>query len=545
MLQYFDIHLVKYSTSATPAVTTSTNGLVVSSTSQTGVTTTFAYDAFQREVSQTDGRGNTTRTVYDNFGRVTSTVDALGYATTYGYDALGRQTSVTDPLTNTVYTAYDSEGRVVAQRGATYPVDYSYDEFGEKVSMTTYRNVNGGTGNGEQGTGNGAVQGDVTRWLRDEATGLVTNKVYADGKGPRYDYTPDGKLAARIWARGIVTTYSYDANGALTNTVYSDGMPTLELAWNSQYQLVSVATNGVFAEGYEYDALGRRVSTTTIEGTTRHVYDEGWQVIADLDANGNVVASYVWGDGIDSLLVVKVGGASYYPLADIQGTVWGYVDSQNNVVARWRYDAWGNIIDERVMVPELASLRYRFQGREWSAATGLVNFRMRWYDPGTGRWLSKDPIGLGGGLNLYSFCFNMTLDRIDPFGCDDYQPDNAKHGGPHVDRYHGGKNVGRYNKDGTGIKSKGKLPPKIPRSEWPKFQSAASKLRCGLGLISWIPGILEDIKMHKKAKENGRSFSEQVEEEYKDYEFLITPIGIIPNPYYRPPNMDEEGRLTI
>ena len=57
----------------------------MSSTSQTGVTTTFAYDAFQREVSQTDGRGNTTRTTYDNFGRVTSTIDALGYATTYGY----------------------------------------------------------------------------------------------------------------------------------------------------------------------------------------------------------------------------------------------------------------------------------------------------------------------------------------------------------------------------------------------------------------------------------------------------------------------------
>ena len=50
-----DIAWVKYPTSATPAVTTSTNGLVRSSTSQTGVTTTFAYDAFQREVSQTDG----------------------------------------------------------------------------------------------------------------------------------------------------------------------------------------------------------------------------------------------------------------------------------------------------------------------------------------------------------------------------------------------------------------------------------------------------------------------------------------------------------
>ena len=60
-----EIAWVKYPTSTTPAVTVSTNGLACSSTSQTGVTTTFAYDAFQREVSQTDGRGNTTRTTYD------------------------------------------------------------------------------------------------------------------------------------------------------------------------------------------------------------------------------------------------------------------------------------------------------------------------------------------------------------------------------------------------------------------------------------------------------------------------------------------------
>ncbi len=217
----------------------------MSSTSQTGVTTTFAYDAFQREVSQTDGRGNTTRTTYDNFGRVTSTIDALGYATTYGYDALGRQTSVTDPLTNTVTTAYDAEGRVIAQRGATYPVDYAYDEFGDKISMTTYRNAGG--------PGFVPAAGDTTRWLRDEATGLVTNKVYADGKGPRYDYTPDGKLATRTWARGIVTTYSYDANGALTNTVYSDGTPTVSLA---------------------YSRAGRQIEAHDAAGITTFLYDD-------------------------------------------------------------------------------------------------------------------------------------------------------------------------------------------------------------------------------------------------------------------------------
>ena len=81
------------------------------------------------------------------------------------------------------------------------------------------------------------------------------------------------------------------------------------------------------------------------------------------------------------------------------------------------YDAWGNVLDKSVSVPALATIRYRFQGREWSAATGLANFRMRWYDPETGRWLSKDPIGLSGGLNLYAFCGNDAINQTDPHGC--------------------------------------------------------------------------------------------------------------------------------
>ena len=65
---------------------------------------------------------------------------------------------------------------------------------------------------------------------------------------------------------------------------------------------------------------------------------------------------------------------------------------------------------------ELRAVRYRFQGREWSAATGLANFRMRWYDAETGRWLSKDPIGLSGGLNLYAFCGGDPINQLDCMG---------------------------------------------------------------------------------------------------------------------------------
>ena len=285
----------------------------------------------------------------------------------YEYDAVGRIVSRSHALGTNAFDrvyAYDDLDRLSSDGG----VSYTYDAAGNRTTKTE---------NGETIT-------------------------YSLGAGDR--------LAS--WTGGA---YSYDVAGCVTR-IERDGRPTLDLTWNSQYQLVSVATNGVFAESYAYDALGRRVSTTTQEGTMRHVYDDNWQVIADIDANGNVIASYVWGDGIDNLLAVKISGATYYPLTDIQRTVWGYVDTQNNIVVRWQYDAWGNVTDEDVSVSALASLRYRFQGREWSAATGLVNFRMRWYDAETGRWLSKDPIRLGGGLNLYAFCGCEPILNIDSWG---------------------------------------------------------------------------------------------------------------------------------
>ena len=316
------------------------------------------------DYEQTDGFGNTTRTTYDNFGRVTSTIDALGYATTSGYDALGRQTSVTDPLTNTVTTAYDADGRVVAQRGATYPVDYFYDEFGEKVSMTTYRDLNEGTGNGEQGTGNGAVQGDVTRWLRDEATGLITNKVYADGKGPRYDYTPDGKLATRTWARGIVTTYSYDDNGSLTNTVYSDGTPTISLAYNRagrQIQAIDAAGVTTFA----YDDFGAVTNETVVgvagTNTIERYYDSVGRSLGH-GLNGVRQSTLAYDPATGRLASMLAAGSdtpfmwNYLPGSDIKSSL-AY---PNGLTASWQYDANNQLLQVRNAFPTNTISQYDY-----------------------------------------------------------------------------------------------------------------------------------------------------------------------------------------
>ena len=367
-------------------------GSVASITSPAG-TTSYSFDAAGRKTHVASPSGSFALGYCGWNGKLAAVTNASGFMVEYEYDVMDRVTNISWKTTSGATLGgfayeYDAVGRIVSRSHAmgsnAFDRVYSYDDLDRLASDDGVTYTYDAAGN---------------RTTRTENGSTVT---YTLGVGDR--------LAS--WTGG---SYTYDFAGNVTR-IERDGRPTLELAWNSQYQLVSVATNGVFAESYAYDALGRRVSTTTLEGTTRHVYDDGWQVIADLDANGDVVASYVWGDGIDRLLAVKVGGASYYPLTDIQGTVWGYVDSRNDVVARWQYDAWGNVVDEFVSIPALASIRYRFQCREWSAATGLVNFRMRWYDPETGRWLTKDPIGLNGGLNLYAFCKCNPVDFYDSNG---------------------------------------------------------------------------------------------------------------------------------
>lgn len=77
------------------------------------------------------------------------------------------------------------------------------------------------------------------------------------------------------------------------------------------------------------------------------------------------------------------------------------------------FDENDNILSESAI-----GNRILFQGREYDWDTGFYYFRARWYDPDTGRWLSKDPIGISGGLNQYVFCGNNPVNRIDPSGLD-------------------------------------------------------------------------------------------------------------------------------
>ena len=255
-------------------------------------------------------------------GNLVSTTDAVGAVTAYVYDVMGQAVAVTNALGNVTVYEYDLRGNKTYEGGATYPVRYTYDVFGNKTSMTTYRNEASGVG-------------DTTTWTFDEASGVLLSKAYADGKGLTYTYTDDSKLATRTNARGIVTTYAYDAWGQLLSVDYSDATPDI---------------------AYTYDAMGRQTSATDAVGTTTFTYDPYGQLISEqvsglysktlsrhYDAFGRNTGYSVDNERKQSIIYDPVTGR----IAESDGFAWDYLANSNlkskltypsGAMASWDYE---------------------------------------------------------------------------------------------------------------------------------------------------------------------------------------------------------------
>jgi RHS repeat-associated protein len=168
-------------------------------------------------------------------------------------------------------------------------------------------------------------------------------------------------------------------------------------------------------------------------------------------------------------------------------------DSNGAAYQSYSYDAWGKVTARdasgSVIASSAISAPWLFTGRRFDRESGLYHYRARTYSAELGRFLQIDPIKFDAGdPNIYRYVGNDPVNGTDPWGLseDSYEPDNKKHGGPHVDRYDkNGKNVGRYRKDGSPIEHKGKCPPEVPNSDWSKFLKAAGRLNVYLFLIQF------------------------------------------------------------
>jgi len=117
---------------------------------------------------------------------------------------------------------------------------------------------------------------------------------------------------------------------------------------------------------------------------------------------------------------------SFVPLAKVQdgvlftiindhiGTPREMLDASGRVVWAASFTAWGRV-DRRTDPGSGHDCPIRFQGQWFDDESGLHYNRFRHYDPDTGRFISPDPIGLAGGLNLHQLTTNPSS-SIDPLG---------------------------------------------------------------------------------------------------------------------------------
>ena len=354
---------VPYATNRPLAV--SRYGVELQTVSVSAVTNTVAYDALGRQIVHIDGRGNTRHTEYNALGQRSASIDALGNRTSFAYDQFGNLASVTDPLGNATVYEYDLRGRKTYEGGATYPVRYEYDTFGNKTTMTTYRNESLGPNSG-----------DVTTWLYDVASGGMTNKVYADGKGPTYSYTPNGKLSRRTWARGITTDYVYDGWGNLTNTVYSDDTPTVSLVYDVLGRQ-TVAHDAAGVTTFLYDDFGALANEMVVGAAGTNTIERYW------DAYGRTVGYSLNGTRQTTIGYDNATGRIASMLANGSNTpfVWSYLPGSdlkaslaypNGLAASWQYDANGQLLQVCNATPTNVISQYDYTydaaGRRMSCA---------------------------------------------------------------------------------------------------------------------------------------------------------------------------------
>jgi RHS repeat-associated protein len=380
-----------------------------------GQTLAYAYDADGNRTSLSVNAAPYLSYQYDALNRLTRETDAAGAAVTYSYDAASRQTARTLP--NGVATAYAYDDlnrltRLTDSAGANTFSDrqYSYDA----ASNLTQTN---------EPTGASSFSYDALDRIVAAAQPAQSSESYAyDAVGNRTRSHRSATYAYQSFNRLTATgaaTYAYDAAGNVVSK--TDGAGATDLTWDAAHRLTGVRLPDGSAVAYAYDALGRRVSTVNTDRrnrrstTTSYTYD-GADVLRETTDDGRkpTTTDYLRGAGTDDLLRQTTRAQhgrpdTYYHLADRQGSTRLLTDERARVAARLDYDTFGDGAGSPLT-------RYAYTGRERDDQTGIYYYRARWYDPQLGRFLSEDPIGLAGGMNMYSYVSNNPTNKVDPSG---------------------------------------------------------------------------------------------------------------------------------
>ena len=178
--------------------------------------------------------------------------------------------------------------------------------------------------------------------------------------------------------------------------------------------------NGPLVATYTYNGIGQRIKKVAGGPTRIFHYDQMGHLIAETGQNGQMISEYVY-LGNQLLAMIKPGDAVYYYHNDHLGTPRVLTDATGTIAWKAAYNPFG----EATISVQAVENPFRFPGQYYDPETGLHYNYFRYYDPTTGRYVTPDPIGLEGGINLFVYVGNNPLNWIDPFGllrdCDQEQ----------------------------------------------------------------------------------------------------------------------------
>ncbi len=382
------------------------------------ITTTFTYDTMNRLISATNHVPAETMlkfgTVYrrDVSGLVTNILYAAGKSVTRQYDLAGRLVSVSDWLGHTWTFTYDDVGR---STGGTSPgnIDhsFSYDNAGRLKAWNVGGTIAGRT-----------IERDAAgKRIQDTVIGTITN----NSKASRYGHYTFDKADRMVSGNAKVNLelpdhisghkpdtplpeqYDYDGNGALTNIAQFGRGGSAKIEYTLQGQLQFVNQRNIRPSSLRtYDALE---NTVVFEGgihTTDHA-DPFKRPLVSSDLEGVPNQYYIWGEG-RLLGFIDSNGTLTIAHSDEQGSIVAWTDLNGNVVNSnpTPFDWLGGYGVRRIKtVSPVGSVTYSFYAT-----------RYRVYSATHDRFISPDPLGLDGGLNLYMYCEGNPLAYIDPLG---------------------------------------------------------------------------------------------------------------------------------
>jgi RHS repeat-associated protein len=419
------------------------------------MTTTKAYDSLNRltEISSVPSGASAVSFAYDYDLANQRTIrrEADGSYWRYEYDSLGQVRSG---------KKYWSDGTPVAGQ----QFEYAFDDIGNRTGTKAGGDENGvglrsaaySANNLNQYTGRD-VPGAVDVMGIAFATNVVTvngQGVYRKGEYFRKELSVNN-AAAPVWQQVDVAapnettvtrhefvpktpeTFAYDADGNLTN----DGR--WQYTWDAENRLIAMTNIASVPDGakmaltFAYDSRSRRTQKTVysysggayVPSYTNLFVDDGWNLAVTLTSDLSPLASFTWGldlsgspqgaGGVGGLLWMSIPSGTnagmYFYAYDGNGNVVALVSAADgSIAARYEYGPFGELL--RATGPMAKANPFRFSTKYQDNETGLLYYGYRFYDPNTGRWLSRDPIEEEGGLNLYAYVFNNPVNQFDPFG---------------------------------------------------------------------------------------------------------------------------------